>query len=131
MNVEQTAAKKIQDDGHLEVVLKDCKLKASTERLSTRQFFLLFQMEEQDGLENGKMQKLRTDVQLLMPYTEEIKFSKNIFKFANVNPYEKIVIRVACFQVPSSITGDNSVQELMERNAQQLIHQAYKNPEQD
>ena len=63
----------MQKDGLLEVILKDCRLKVAEDRIKTRQFFLMFQMDEQEGSEgNSKIQKFRTDVQLLMPYTDDI-----------------------------------------------------------
>ena len=31
--------------------------------------------------------------------SEDLLFQKNIFRFANCNPYEKITIRIACFKI--------------------------------
>lgn len=87
------------NDGHLEVIVKSTKIRnvMTSEQDPIRSYFLLLQLEDQEG--TTRSQKYRTDLQRQIYRSEDLIFEKNVFKFAGCNPYEKITIRIACFQV--------------------------------
>lgn len=86
-------------DGHLEVLVKGCKMRnvMASEQDPIRSYFMLLQLEDQSGA--AKPQKFRTDLQQQVFRSEDLVFAKNVFRFGQCNPYERITIRIACFQV--------------------------------
>ena len=95
-------------DGHLEVNIRSCKMRniTTSEQDPIRSYFLLLQLEEQGPTAiSAKPQKYRTDIQSQVFRSEDLVFQKNVFKFTNCNPYEQILIRVACFQVETRGKG--------------------------
>ena len=88
-----------KEGGHLEVVLKNSKLRTGNtgKYAQQEQYFILLQLDEQSAM--LKPQKYRTDIAMIMPKSEEIKFQKSVFKFTECNPFELATIRIACFRV--------------------------------
>ena len=62
------------NDGHLEVIVKSCKLRnvMASEQDPIQAFFLLLQLEDQEGL--AKPQKFRTDLQRQVFRSEDLHF---------------------------------------------------------
>lgn len=69
----------------------------ASEQDPIRSYFLLLQLEDQEGA--ARPQKFRTDLARQVFRSEDLLFARNVFKFGECNPYEKITIRIAAFQV--------------------------------
>jgi len=80
-------------------------------------YFLILQVEQDPFSVNQKMQspipaitpyklqKYRTDVASVPNGQEDVKFNKNVFRFVNVNPFERIVLKIGCFKLPANQTN--------------------------
>ena len=50
----------------------------------------------------NRVYKFRTELSERGPDVEELSFNKNVFKFTDVNPFEKVTIKVGCFKMPKA-----------------------------
>ena len=50
------------------------------------------------------MQKFRSELSERQRDQEEVHFTKNVFKFVDVNPFDRVTIKLGCFTIPATVT---------------------------